>query len=605
MTQGSIRSQEESHSRASSITRSSRGRNSRNDTRTPSPTSLLRRHPSNQEHHYHDQDQDLDLDLDLEPIIPAEETSPSSDVPSFLGSVWNLFREAKDVASRELDKLLDHFPYKDAARPHGTTEEDSASTLDRVLTVRKPGSSTTVFSESSSAHPPKSFLGHGPPTKPRGQSSKHRHRTLTKRLLDQGLKDHVNDVSPVKQLRASTSTPTRLHPGHNKNFIKRTHHHSNVHSDTNLMAGQPPPHTTIRMDYEAGAAKRSRRPSVSESDTQSITEPLSPRKRLPGDDTRTSTKRWRHPSDSVTNMHSAHHRAPHQPHTHHTPRRDAHHMRQHSHPIARTKSPRYSLLGESLEHGLDATRAHSSPAIYPHSQENRAKSVAEFKHHPSPFLSTVVADSLNNPFVTSRGPSPLPSMFMDASPEQHFRHSTGSTSIESEKLNELQQELAAIKEQLRSLVSAREDEQYRLQYSPIRTSSPVPPPPPPPSSLGQSRKWTPLHSDATRSMQNVLKELSSSKIQLRKTGSPFVSRISSQIDDPSSSKYTSVAIRSKSESDTPSKDTSTLSPTDVSSVPTAKVLSFDSPLAAAVRNGLELSEGSDEDLQWHRLANKT
>lgn len=31
---------------------------------------------------------------------------------SLLGSVWNLFRDVKDLASKEIDKLLEHFPYK-------------------------------------------------------------------------------------------------------------------------------------------------------------------------------------------------------------------------------------------------------------------------------------------------------------------------------------------------------------------------------------------------------------------------------------------------------------------------------------------------------------
>ncbi|KAF9967309.1 hypothetical protein BGZ70_010004 [Mortierella alpina] len=52
-------------------------------------------------------------------------------------------------------------------------------------------------------------------------------------------------------------------------------------------------------------------------------------------------------------------------------------------------------------------------------------------------------------------------------------------------------------------------------------------------------------------MQNVLRELSSSKVQLRKTGSPYVSRISSAVDGSTSSKYTSVAVRSIHESKTP------------------------------------------------------
>lgn len=57
----------------------------------------------------------------LDPSLPHHEpvehalvtnTSGAIEETSLLGSVWNLFRDVKDLASKEIDKLLEHFPYK-------------------------------------------------------------------------------------------------------------------------------------------------------------------------------------------------------------------------------------------------------------------------------------------------------------------------------------------------------------------------------------------------------------------------------------------------------------------------------------------------------------
>lgn len=47
---------------------------------------------------------------------PHQAQSPSNvDATSFLGSVWNLVKDAKELAAKELDRLLDNFPYKHQA----------------------------------------------------------------------------------------------------------------------------------------------------------------------------------------------------------------------------------------------------------------------------------------------------------------------------------------------------------------------------------------------------------------------------------------------------------------------------------------------------------
>lgn len=65
---------------------------------------------------------------------------------------------------------------------------------------------------------------------------------------------------------------------------------------------------------------------------------------------------------------------------------------------------------------------------------------------------------------------------------------------------------------------------YRTHSAPASIGPGIPPPPPPPPFPGtpSSKLRTPPVNEATRSMQRVLNELSTSKVQLRKTGSPFL-----------------------------------------------------------------------------------
>ncbi|KAG0233816.1 hypothetical protein BGW42_007187 [Actinomortierella wolfii] len=116
-----------------------------------------------------------------------------------------------------------------------------------------------------------------------------------------------------------------------------------------------------------------------------------------------------------------------------------------------------------------------------------------------------------------------------------------SASEDHEKLNKLQEELAAIKAQLATLVSAQQEDSRRLSWPMAASSlsSPIPPPPPPPpppsSGPNAAKKWLIPNSEVAQSMQNVLKELSSSQHKLRKTNSPYLARIRDEAASTSSS----------------------------------------------------------------------
>ncbi|KAF9284019.1 hypothetical protein BGZ68_004948 [Mortierella alpina] len=255
-------------------------------------------------------------------------------------------------------------------------------------------------------------------------------------------------------------------------------------------------------------------------------------------------------------------------HRPHSRQRHEAQYRRHMHPKL-PPSARYSLLGESL------TRPELQPVIvapttiYPGSPAFHTRSTSESRREarPTPAVGAPPTDLLDNPFVTSREPSPVPSSFADVvTPNASALQTTATSSpaLENDTVNEMRQELAAIKELVASLVSAREVDLHRANSSPAHLNSPPPPPPPPPSQGTStpimSKKWALPATQATQSMQNVLRELSSSKVQLRKTGSPYVSRISSAVDSSDSSKYTSVAVRSIHEPKTPKDEDYTYLP---------------------------------------------
>lgn len=70
------------------------------------------------------QPQSQSPDPEADEHLLHQSQSPSNvDSTSFLGSVWNLVKDAKDLAAKELDRLLDNFPYKHQAN----TQEVSLS----------------------------------------------------------------------------------------------------------------------------------------------------------------------------------------------------------------------------------------------------------------------------------------------------------------------------------------------------------------------------------------------------------------------------------------------------------------------------------------------
>ncbi|KAF9929342.1 hypothetical protein FBU30_001703 [Linnemannia zychae] len=147
-------------------------------------------------------------------------------------------------------------------------------------------------------------------------------------------------------------------------------------------------------------------------------------------------------------------------------------------------------------------------------------------------------DDIDNPFIVS---SNQPSL------KQETQISSPST-IDSATLSDLVQQVTTMREQLAALLAEKESQRF---YSTVTSISPggMPPPPPPPPPLlletPSSKLRTPPVNEATRSMQRVLNELSTSKIHLRKTGSPFLSRISAAVDSSPNSKFSRVIFKSR------------------------------------------------------------
>ncbi|KAG0318254.1 hypothetical protein BGZ99_005801 [Dissophora globulifera] len=568
---------------------------------------------------------------------------------SLLGSVWNLVKDARNVAAREFDKLFDHFPYKSAARLYSAAEQENTFSHERIL--RKPRTSATGLATSSlSAAKPKSLLGHGPAVRQRGLPSKYKHRTLAQGLLDQGapldypiplskkdrtldhcfsatytpfddllldLRNHLNDVSPVSQLRVS-SYP-HLNGSDRSSSVTRSRQSTPSGSDVPSASEKSSSRRTISANQEQTSLKRpahalgSGPKSGSGVSTELGHARLQSFKTWPRDNNDHFAKQIHHPSSSGSDAHSSV-----EPtalertisslkrdssYASYTSIRDRHSSTvqdsddmassidgrpyddedsDHSDYLSATTSRRrrlsrepsetpsissvtrtLSISGKANTHTREPlpppppsyrqhlTRPSSGSSSssssrhqhHPHQRENRHQlkhkrpqsaiyprdlpgSTVTEGHRPSSSLSTI-ADPHSNPFLDSRGTSPLPTLYIQPPGDQMPTPplSSSSATIENYKLNELQQELAAIKEQLRSLVSARESD-LRSQSSPSAFGSGPPPPPPPTLNQGAGstplKKWTPPESEAGRSMRNVLKELSSQKVQLRKTGSPFV-----------------------------------------------------------------------------------
>ncbi|KAG9321983.1 hypothetical protein KVV02_008308 [Mortierella alpina] len=482
-----------------------------------------------------------------------------------------MLKDAKDLAVREIDKLMEHLPSR------GHSRVITATTDDRKLAIMKSGPSTQSASLPSII-PPKSLLGHGPSIKQKGTTSRLKSYALTQRLLDQDVRSQVNDISPSvrydTKLASSLTTVADHLSGGRPGLTKRSRTNSGSGSSlqTTPSATEEPPSKKT----PASSAKRSsfyssahherdqvemqdldKWESSSDRHQEDVESDLSDYLSTGGRRSRLSRESSATPSivslagtmsisGQDTNTHRPHSRQ----------RHEAQYRRQ-MHPKL-PPSARYSLLGEILTRPELPPTISTPAVIYPGPPAFHTRSTSESRRvaRVTPALDAPTTDSLDNPFVTSREPSPVPSSFADiTTPDSRTRQTAGTSSpaLENDTVNEMRQELAAIKQLVASLVSAREVDLHRANSSPAHLNSPPPAPPPPPSqgTPSTSKKWAPPVSQATQSMQNVLRQLSSSKVQLRKTGSPYFSRISSAVDSSDSSKYTSVAVRSIHEPKTP------------------------------------------------------
>ncbi|KAF9962414.1 hypothetical protein BGZ72_006236 [Mortierella alpina] len=467
---------------------------------------------------------------------------------------------------------MEHLPSR------GHSRVITATTEDRKLAVMKSGP-TKHSASFPSILPPKSLLGHGPSLRQKGTPSRIKSYALTRRLLDEDIRAQVNDISSSSrhdtQFASSSATVAEHLAGNKPSLSKRSRTNSESGSSPQLTQSaveEPPSKKT-----PASSAKRSSLYSSSNHERQQLElqdldkwesssdhhhedpeSDLSDYLSTGGRKSRLSRESSATPSIvslagsmSISGQDNTTHRP-------HSRQRHEAQYKRHMHPKL-PPSARYSLLGEILTRP-DLPVISTPAAIYPGSPAFHTRSSSDTRREArvTPALSAPTTNSLDNPFVTSREPSPVPSSFADmVTPDSRTRQSTATSSpaLENDTVNEMRQELAAIKELVASLVSAREVDLYRANSSPAYLNSPPPPPPPPPSqgtsTPNTSKKWALPVNQATQSMQNVLRELSSSKVQLRKTGSPYVSRISSAVDSSDSSKYTSVAVRSIHEPKTP------------------------------------------------------
>lgn len=474
-----------------------------------------------------------DPEANAEHLLHQAQSSSNVDSTSFLGSVWNLVKDAKELAIKELDRLLDNFPYKHQA--NNTSEVIKHD----PLRVKKHKVSVTT------RQPAKSLLGHGPHTANRLAIA--RKRTLAKRLLANGARDYLQDLSTMGNAIATSSRASPVEDS--SNFVQ--FHRSNSlpiiprkrHAPSYPSHPSPILSASVRspaMSYRAVPAEESdgwespRTIKDEESDTSEL--------QLGRQQKRRSRIESRAGSEtpSVVSLAGAmsisedplHHHRQHQPHYH--SRHSAQHKRHHTentsralhrdrqHTSERGYEPGHEILRPRTRHQTE--RSIDAESIYPRSTSRRGSfSGLEDRLPPGQALlatngydpSTSGRSSPYSPFDTREDPASRPPSQSSVS---------APSTVDNERFNKLQQELAAIKEQLASLVSARKEDMQRAQ----NPGSPPPPPPPPSFSalstpgLISAKKWSIPQHEATVSMQKVLKELSSSTMRLRKTGSPFL-----------------------------------------------------------------------------------
>ncbi|KAG0250078.1 hypothetical protein BG011_008663 [Mortierella polycephala] len=464
-------------------------------------------------------------ELSLPPSSPNSllDHAQSADATSFLGSVWNLVRDAKDLAAKELDKLLEQFPYKAPSKSHLITNED------RILAVKKPGTSTTQAS--------KSLLGHGPRMKRKGhQQPNNKNRAHTKRLLDQGFKALVNDVSSMGVQPMSPSVTSSILSEDNDALWE----HSQPSPTPGSVSGSGPETGGSHSAKLLTAASSKHRPYHSSSSHRTKTQDVNGWESSGDGFQRTeesdlSDYAYVHQGPSAANSIasmaealsiSGKRRTRHRQHNHRRHSVNYRGQKRHSSVLNHAAQGRYGPLEERSNLDGPGHVYPISTAIYPQRPSSRAGSASGTE--TTRRIPSAIADPHTSMTISSREPTPTPFSSAAMSPESHLRESVSPATFEYEKLNELQQELAVIKVQLASLVSARQDDLQRSQFA-LGTLSPLPPPPPPlslpwhgASALMTPKKWSPPANPAAQSMSNVLKELSSSGVQLRKTGSPYV-----------------------------------------------------------------------------------
>ncbi|KAK5802034.1 hypothetical protein F5H01DRAFT_383940 [Linnemannia elongata] len=507
----------------------------------------------------------------LDPSLPHHEPVEHALAPnnndaiegtSLLGSVWNLFRDVKDLASKEIDKLLEHFPYKNnAARVIVTTNQDDLQ--DRLLSAKKR-QGVLVASLSTASLPRKSLLGHGPSQKRRTGTPQGNQAVLTKRLLDQDLRTQVNDVSS-RRIPASTasvmsgvSTESRrmlsVRSGSASTISDTGSRQSTTRRKQTLATPRPTPTPPLLKRDSSISASLYRSSQDTEADWSSAvshldevesesSEPRTCARSRESSATPPITTMARAMSISERNQSSQRFRQTEQPGGSDIRKRI---IGQSSAQLSRHSS---SQSESDLANGTPKQqqqptrkRRENGPetALYPQSSTNSRNRTSTENGVPTKVVDSppsAFTDSKNNPFIASSGRS---------SPTHDTRTPSPTTNVDNATLSALIEQVSTMREQLASLMAEKQG-LYRTHSAPASIGPGIPPPPPPPPFPGtpSSKLRTPPVNEATRSMQRVLNELSTSKVQLRKTGSPFLSRISSAIDSSPNSKFSRVVFKSR------------------------------------------------------------
>ncbi|KAF9121928.1 hypothetical protein BGX30_002305 [Mortierella sp. GBA39] len=501
------------------------------------------------------------LDLSLphhEPVEHALVTNNSDAIEgtSLLGSVWNLFRDVKDLASKEIDKLLEHFPYKsNTTKVIVTTNHNDLQ--DRLLSAKKR-QGVLVASLSTASLPRKSLLGHGPSQKRRAGTPQRNQAVLTKRLLDQDLRKQVNDVSS-RRIPASTasvvsgvSTESRrmlsVRSGSASTISETGSRLSTTRRKQPLATPRPTPTPPLLKRDSSISASLYRSSQDTEADWSSAVSHLDEVESESGESRTYARSRESSATPPITTMARAMSIS--------GRNQSVQRSRQGEQPVGsdiRKRSisqssiqlSRHSSSQSESDCVNDAPKSRQQQprkqrdngpqtALYPQSSTNSpnrtpTENGVTTKVVDSP--PSAFTDSKNNPFIASSGRN---------SPTQDTRTPSPTTNVDNATLS-------ALIEQLASLMAEKQG-QYRTHSAPASVSPGIPPPPPPPPlfpGTPSSKMRTPPVNEATRSMQRVLNELNSSKVQLRKTGSPFLSRISSAIDSSPNSKFSRVVFKSR------------------------------------------------------------